>query len=366
MVACGPLDATPDTAAAVAQLAGALGWPLLAEPTSQLRRGAHVGQAPLIASADLLLRDEPTAARFAPDCVLRFGDNPTSKAFRLWLERQRPADVVLVDPDGVWHDPSHLASATLRVDPQALCTALVRRLGTSSRRHDEWLDTFTDADRRAQAAIDETLAQDERLLSARAVRELGDALPERALLYVSNSMPVRDLDAFLRPSAKPLRVLCNRGANGIDGMLSSALGAAAAATGPTLLLTGDLAFLHDAGGLLAAHRYGIRATVVVLDNDGGGIFSYLPVAAYGERVGFEEHFRTPHGLDLGAVARAYSARFTRASSWEHFRTALKDSFAARGVSVISLAIDPEADVAQHRAIDAAVARALGAGRGGTR
>ena len=99
---------------------------------------------------------------------------------------------------------------------------------------------------------------------------------------------------------------------------------------------------------------------------GGGIFSYLPVAAYGERVGFEEHFRTPHGLDLGAVARAYSARFTRASSWEHFRTALKDSFAARGVSVISLAIDPEADVAQHRAIDAAVARALGAGRGGTR
>ena len=132
VVACGPLDATPAAARAIARLAAVLGWPLLAEPTSQLRRGQHLEQAegaPVIATSDLFLRDEATAARLAPDCVLRFGDTPTSKPFRLWLERHRPPDLLLVDPDAVWHDPSHLASSVLRADPEALCDALLRHLG---------------------------------------------------------------------------------------------------------------------------------------------------------------------------------------------------------------------------------------------
>ncbi|MDJ0868481.1 MAG: 2-succinyl-5-enolpyruvyl-6-hydroxy-3-cyclohexene-1-carboxylic-acid synthase [Myxococcota bacterium] len=364
VISCGPLD-RPDAADAIAGLARALGWPLLAEPTSQLRRGAFVPDAPVVATSDLFLRDDRTAARLAPDFVLRFGDTPTSKFLRLWLERHRPDDLVVVDPDGAWHDPSHLASAVLQVDPVALCDALQRRLGRH-RGSPQWLECVLDVEARTVGAVDAALAGNEGIFEPRAVRELAAALPENALLYVSNSMPVRDLDAFLPPAAQPLRVLANRGANGIDGMVSSALGAGAGCSGaPVVLLTGDLAFLHDAGGLLAAHRHGLSATVVVFDNDGGGIFSFLPVARFGESVGFEEHFRTPPGLDLGAMARAYGASFTRVASWEHFRAALKEGLSTEGVSVVSLPVDRDASVEHHRAIDRAVAAALD-GVGGVR
>jgi len=361
-LACGPLDAEPGAARAIARLAATLGWPLLAEPTSQLRRGPYLKGVPLVATSDLFLRDEATAARLAPDCVLRFGDTPTSKPFRLWLERHRPQGLILVDPDGVWHDPSHLASSVLQTDPEPLCEALLQRLGERPAPLSAWLRDFLEAEMRTRAALEATLADETALLEPRAVRELGEALPDAALLYVSNSMPVRDLDAFLAPGTSALRVLCNRGANGIDGMVSSAFGAAAAAEGPVVLLTGDLAFLHDAGGLLAARRHGLRATIVVLDNDGGGIFSLLPIAAYGDAVGFEEHFRAPHGLDLGAVARAYGARFTRVGSWEHFRAALKESFEAAGVSLVAVPVDRDRNVAHLRDLYGAVSAALAGGQ----
>jgi 2-succinyl-5-enolpyruvyl-6-hydroxy-3-cyclohexene-1-carboxylate synthase len=161
---------------------------------------------------------------------------------------------------------------------------------------------------------------------------------------------------------EPLRILCNRGANGIDGVTSSALGVAAADLGPVVLLTGDLAFLHDAGGLLAAQRHGLRATVIVLDNDGGGIFSFLPIAEHDEAVHFDEYFRTPHGLDLVNVASAYGARTVRVESWEHLQSGLKEALASEGVSVLVVPIDRNLNVAQHREIQAAVAAALASGR----
>lgn len=362
VVACGPLDATPAAARAIAKLAAVLGWPLLAEPTSQLRRGPYLKGAPVVATSDLFLRDEATTARLAPDCVLRFGDTPTSKPFRLWLEQQRPQSLLLVDPDAVWHDPSHLASSVLRADPELLCEALLQHLGQRPAALSAWLRDFLEAELRTRATLEAMLGDEPSLFEPRAVRELGEALPDGALLYVSNSMPVRNLDAFLAPGLSALRVLCNRGASGIDGMVSSALGAAAAAEQPVVLLTGDLAFLHDAGGLLAAHRHALRATIVVLDNDGGGIFSLLPIAKYGEAVGFEEYFRAPHGLDLGAVARAYGARFTRVGSWEHFRAALKESFGAPGVSLVAVPVDRDRNVAHLQDLYAAVSAALAGGR----
>jgi 2-succinyl-5-enolpyruvyl-6-hydroxy-3-cyclohexene-1-carboxylate synthase len=366
-VVCGPLDAAPAEAAAIARLAAALGWPLLAEPTSQLRRGAHVAvsagaatahSAALVAGADLFLRDADSAARLAPEAVLRFGDSPTSRPLRSWIERHRPRELVLVDPDAAWHDPGHLASRVVRAEPGPLCEALCARLPLPSGLPSAWRTAFEEAERRTQATLAAALAADPALLAARAVRELAAALPPGATLYVSNSLAVRDLDAFLPPAAEPLRVLCNRGVNGIDGMISSALGAAAAGEGPLALLTGDLAFLHDAGGLLAGRRHGLRASIVVLDDDGGGIFSLLPVAAYGDAVGFEEHFRTPHGLDLGAVSRAYGAAFSRVSSAAELRGALEKSWAHPGVSVIAVPLDRDRNIAQHRALYAAVEQAV--------
>ncbi len=360
VIACGPLDATPDLASALGELAALLGWPILADPTSQLRCGPHVKEAPVLATGDHLLRDAAFAEAHAPEFVLRLGGTPTSKSLRLWLEARAPRELVLVDAEGGWNDPSHLASLVLRCDPVALCDLLMRRLTPRLRGRDAspWLRSFLLAEERVQAAVASLLEADEALLEARAVRELAAELPDGAHLYVSSSMPVRDLDAFLPVSARRLRVLCNRGANGIDGMVSSALGAAAAGEGPLVLLTGDVALLHDCGGLLAAQRHDLAATIVVLDNGGGGIFSFLPVAEYGEDVAFEELFRTPPGVDLGALVEGFGVAFTRATSWEHFRSALKESLSGRRTSVIAIPVDRDRNVEQHRAVQRAVGAAL--------
>jgi 2-succinyl-5-enolpyruvyl-6-hydroxy-3-cyclohexene-1-carboxylate synthase len=355
VIACGPMDAPSSLTGRVAALAERLGWPLLAEPTSQLRCGPHVATAPVVACADLLLRDDAFAAQYAPEFALQLGTTPTSKAYRLWLERRPPRELVRVDPEASWSDPAHLTSEVLPVDAEPLCDALLQQL--DARVATPWLRGFLEADRRAARAIERHLLEDDVLLEARAVRELVAALPEDAALYVSNSMPVRDLDAFLPVSPRQLRVLCNRGANGIDGMVSSALGAAAARTHPVVLLTGDLALLHDCAALLAARRHSLPLAIVVLDNDGGGIFSFLPIAAHGDAVDFETHFRTPHGIDLEPLCRGMGADFTRVTSWEHLRAALKDALTAPGVSVLAIPVDRDRNVAQFRALEAAVGAA---------
>lgn len=362
VIACGPLDAPDELGETVVRLARAAGWPILADPTSQLRRGPHTVDAPILANADLFLREECFAAENAPELILRIGGTPTCKPFRVWTERHLPGRFVSVDPDGGFNDPSHLASDVIRADPASLLRGVADRLEASepARVESDWMLAFLSAERRAREAVDGILAESTELLEPRAVREVSACLPNDAILYVSNSMPVRDLDAFLPSDPRPLRVLCNRGANGIDGMTSSALGAAAADTGPVVLLTGDLAFLHDLGGLVAAKRSGLQATVVVLDNDGGGIFSFLPIAEHGESVGFEDYFRTPHGLDLAPVAASLGAAVTKVESWEHLRSAMKESLATPGLSVLVIPIDRDRSVAQHRSISRAVGIALGA------
>lgn len=360
VIACGPLDATPNVARNIAGLAEALCWPLIAEPTSQLRRGPHVPKTPVIACADLLLRDATFAADHTPDFVLQLGSTPTSRSYRQWIGGTPPKELVLVDPEARWSDPEHIASTVLRVDEEALCAALLGAVETRST--SPWLEEFSEADHIAASAVERQLSADEELLEARSVREIAAVLPEDACLYVSSSMPIRDLDTFLPASPNGFRVLCNRGANGIDGMLSSALGSAAVHQGPNVLLTGDLALLHDCGALVSARRHGLSLTVVVIDNDGGGIFSFLPIADFGEESGFETYFRTPHGIDLETLCRGMGSEFSRVTSWEHLRSTLTRSLDTLGVSVISIPVDRDRNVAQHREIERAVSTALAASR----
>lgn len=200
------------------------------------------------------------------------------------------------------------------------------------------------------------------LLAPQVVAALGEVLPDGATLFVSNSMAVRDLDGFLPISTKRLRVLANKGANGIDGIVSSALGAAAALPGPLVLLSGDLAFLHDAGGLFAAHQHGIRATLVIVNDDGGGIFSLLPIAAHGERVDFERLFTLPHGLDLAAISGAYGLEHQRVTTVADLREALGCSLASSGTQVIEVAVDRSENLALHREIQEEICRSLRNGK----
>jgi len=359
VVVCGPLD-DPDAADAITALARAAAWPVLADPTAQLRRGAHVvPDAPLVAHGDLLLGDAGFAGRHTPQVVLRFGAPPTSKAVGRWVEAAAPEAVFCVDPDDGFRDPDHVATDFVRSDPAPLCDALVRAAGRPARRAGSpWLDAFRTAEAAAARAVARTVDGDPTLLAAAAVRTLGACLPEGVLLYVANSMAVRDLDAFLPAAAGPARVLANRGANGIDGLVSSALGAAASGA-PTVLWTGDLGLLHDASGLLTASRAGHPLAIVVLDDDGGGIFSHLPVAALGEAVGFERLFRTPHGRDLLRLCRGLELEAVEVRTRDHLRAALKDALARPGASLVRVPIDAQRNLEQHRRVRRAVAGALG-------
>ena len=362
VVAAGPLEPDPALAQAVAAFAAAAGWPVLADPASQLRCGPHLrGGAPILASGDLLLRDAAFAAAHAPEAVLRLGAAPTSKALRLALEARPPEALVLVDPDARWSDPSQLTTQRFAVDPAALLTAVAARI--APRGETAWSRSFARAEAAAEAALAKALDAAPELGAARAVREIAALLPEGAALYASNSMPVRDLDAFLPRSGRRLRVLVNRGANGIDGLNSCALGAAAALDAPVVLLTGDLAFLHDLAGLAPAARFGAKVLFAVLDDDGGGIFSFLPIAAQGEAVGFERLFRTPHGLALERAGALFDLPAARVRSWPELRAAVKEWLAGSGPALVVLPIDRDANVAQFRELVAGAGAAARAAAG---
>ncbi len=345
VIACGAMD-EPEFARSIARLATRLGWPVLAEPISGLRRGPHVGDASILAGSDLFLRQPEFKASQRPDAVLRFGGTPTSKAFRMWLEASPPDELVLVVPRSNWDEPSHLTSIRVCADAVDLCNRLSEAIetGSRSRGQTDWLASFLRAEAATQATLDRELAKTSRLFEPRATRVLCDAIPEGSILYVSNSMPVRDLDAFMPAVDSAIRVLGNRGTNGIDGMVSSTLGAAAAQQGHVFLLTGDLAFLYDIGGLLAARRYPLRATIVVFNNDGGGIFSLLPVAQHGESIRFEELFATPHAADLAAVAPLYGVHHHTVEGYADYEEALLKSVDFPGVTVIEVPIDRLANV----------------------
>ena len=297
LVVAGRAERDPELGAAVAAFGVELRAPVLADPLSGARRGPAA-----VACYDALLREADFAAAQRPDVVVRVGDLPTSKPLRQWLAGL-DARQVAFEPEGVWHDPDGVLDAVLAGDPRATLSEFAAPPAARA-----WLDGWLAADAAAAAAIDEVLGDE--LSEPRVARALTASLDAGACLVVASSMPVRDVETFgaARDDGGP-RVLANRGANGIDGTVSTALGVAAAGA-PTTLLTGDVALAYDLSGLVSARRLGLDLSIVVLDNDGGGIFEFLPVA--GARDAFEEHIATPPGLDLPALAAAFGLPYTEA------------------------------------------------------
>ena len=198
---------------------------------------------------------------------------------------------------------------------------------------------------------------------------LADALPDGATLWAGNSMPVRDLDAWLPATDRAITVRSNRGANGIDGVVSTALGSAAVACGPVALVVGDVSFLHDLDALVAARLHGLSATVVLVNNDGGGIFSFLPQAQPGAAVPgtglpehYEELFGTPHGIDVAPIVAALGGEHRRVGGHADLGDAIRDSVGRPGVRVIELRTERARNLELHREVAAAVRAAIGAER----
>lgn len=310
------------------------GVPVLAEPISQCRVPGTIG------CYEALLRTPGWAEAHRPTEVFRVGAAPTSRVVNEWL---KGLDVPhhVVDPDGLRRDPDRIATDF----PAALPAELEAEPG--------WTVAWLEADRRASAAVDRAFG--EALHEGSAVRALARARKPPANVFLGSSLPVRDADWFW-PPAPGIRFFGNRGASGIDGLVSTGLGIAAASPDPTVLLLGDLSLYHDMNGLWAMRRHGVDATVVVLDNGGGGIFEFLPPARH--RDVFEEVFATPLGLDLARVADLYGLEHRLVERVQDLGPALQPG---RRV-MVQVRFTRAASVAGHRSAWEAVAAAL-AGQG---
>jgi 2-succinyl-5-enolpyruvyl-6-hydroxy-3-cyclohexene-1-carboxylate synthase len=363
----GPAQGRPPEAewpAALAALARRTGYPILAEPAAGVMSGAH-DTSRVIAHAEALLRAPAFRGKLAPQVVLRFGGMPTNKHVEVLLDEHPDCPVVLVNEGGAWLEPTHHPTELICAEPARFCSDLAEALG-DHRPDDAWLGAFWEAERIAAQAVDAVFATPapeglgEEWFEGRVFRELAALLPAGAVQFTASSMPVRDLAAFTPTTARAVRHLVNRGANGIDGTLSSALGAAAAAqaagAGPAVLVTGDIALLHDANGLQAARQYGLPLTVVLINNDGGGIFELLPIAEYGDT--YETFFGTPHGTDFAALCAAHGIAHSRPADWAAFRAQVGAALRGGGTRVIEIRTDRHANKTQHARVWQAVAARL--------
>ena len=344
VIVAGRLERDPGLGEALAGLADALALPLLADPLSGARRGPAA-----VAHYDALLRDSGWAAAHAPDLVLRVGDLPTSKPLRQWLHGLDGALQIAFDAEAAWQDPAGAVATIVGADPRVLAPE-------KPRKERGWLEAWRTADRAAAAAIARVLggAEGDGLSEPRVAAELGVRLPPDTTLVVASSMPIRDVETFFPARDQPPRVLSNRGANGIDGTVSTAFGVAAAGR-PTVLLIGDVALAHDVGGLLAARRLDLPLAIVLLNNDGGGIFHFLPVASEG--ADFVRHVATPHGLDFAHAAALYGLGHELVDTPEAFRSAL-DRALGGTASIVEVRTDRAENVELHRRVWQAVVQSV--------
>ncbi|MGZ8762125.1 MAG: 2-succinyl-5-enolpyruvyl-6-hydroxy-3-cyclohexene-1-carboxylic-acid synthase [Acidimicrobiia bacterium] len=325
------------SATVVEAFASAAGWPVLADAVSNLRTGAHA-----VSTYDLLLRSPEIEADLRPDLALRLGAPLTGKPANRFLAG---VPALLVDPDRRWLDPARTAHELVAADAEPLLAGLTERLTPvadppACRR---WMGS----EARVRARVDALLDRWDAPFEGRIARDVLGVLPDGAALVVASSMPVRDLESFAAPRSG-VRVHTNRGVNGIDGFVSTALGISAVHDGPTVALTGDLCFLHDSNGLLGVADRGLDAVFVVIDNRGGGIFSFLSQAQLPDH--FETLFGTPQPVDLAALAAAYGVPSVEVTHADAFAPAVLDAISAGGVRVVLVRTDRADNVARHHQI----------------
>ncbi len=346
LILCGPDDNGPEFLSAVTRLALATGYPVLADPASQIRFGPE-SRAPILGAYDAFLRSTAFADRCGPEFVIQFGAALTSKAYHAYAARYPESTHVIVDPAAAWRSPARRAREVLAADSGEAAAALADALEGSADPLPSWREDFATAEREARAVIARHLDGADPFQEGALFPALLDALPEGGVLYVGNSMPIRDLDAFAPAFPRRVRVLANRGASGIDGVVSSALGASAASDAPLLLVTGDLSFHHDLNALHMARGERVHATIVVVNNDGGGIFSFLPAARH---AAFERYFGTPHGLNFAPVSAMYGIPYTIPRTWDELRQRVGDSLQSRLTEVIEIRTNREDNRAWHQAV----------------
>jgi 2-succinyl-5-enolpyruvyl-6-hydroxy-3-cyclohexene-1-carboxylate synthase len=340
IIVCGSQDHS-EFGHAVANLAETLQFPILADPLSQLRSGTHP-KSYVLDGYDAFLRNEEFREAFSPDIIIRFGAMPVSKSLLQYIQKQKNTPQIVVDGDGGWRDPTLSATDMVYCDEIQFCQAITNRI--QKRSDNGWISSWIKINEIVKENIN-VVHQEETLFEGKVFTELQEILPNGSTLFVGNSMPIRDLDTFFTNNEKSIHALGNRGANGIDGLVSTAMGISSQ-NEHTVLVIGDLSFYHDLNGLLAAKHHHLNSTIVLINNDGGGIFSFLPQSQ--EEKHFETLFGTPIGLDYEHVVKMYGGKFTSVENWAEFRKAISYSLNGKGLHVVEVKTDRQENVMIHR------------------
>ena len=350
IIICGPQDDSEFPILA-STLSKVLGFPILADPLSQVRCGLH-DRSNVIDCYDEFLRSSKLIQALRPEVVLRFGATPTSKSLLNYLAQQPNAYQISIH-ESDWQDQDHLTTEMIQTNPHQFMKELARTLVPTT--NTKWLELWSTIAEKSRATITRHLREIDEVFEGKIFSELAGLIPSKATVFAGNSMPVRDLDAFYPTSSHETKFLANRGASGIDGALSTSLGAAADTEDPLVTVLGDLSFYHDMNGLLAAQKFKLNTTIIVINNNGGGIFTFLPQHDHPEY--FEKYFATPHGLTFGPAASLYNLRYDKVASWTDFRKIVPEYLRVLGTKIIELKTDRERNVELHHRISSAVTAA---------
>lgn len=341
LIVCGP-QTDPELASHLTILAARSGVPILADPLSQLRAGEH-DKRNIIENYDDILKSDNRKETLEPEYIIRFGAMPVSKPYLQWIQKHDSAiDHYVVDTYASYREPSGVATQFVWSEPGEFCQKVYSSL-EADHIENEWLQHWQKMNTLAKSYM--LAEQGDELNEGHAVVRLSNSMLDRSILFVGNSMPIRDVDSFFMTTPKQISVMANRGANGIDGVVSTALGVAAAGQ-PTTLLLGDLSFFHDMNGLLAAKHYKLNLTILLINNNGGGIFSFLGQA--NEPKHFEALFGTPVDIDLGQAVSMYDGSHIVAKSKSELQNALSESYKQQGLSVVEVQTERTANVDWHR------------------
>lgn len=338
VIVCGPQQ-DAQAQEEIIQFAQTWKLPVLADPLSQLRTGTFAKDV-VIDSYDAILRDEKVRKKLKPDFILRFGAMPVSKMYLFYVQEHGDVPQFVVEASEGFREPASEATTFLYADPKLLAKELTV---DKEREKADWLELWQQMNETVHTHL--FTEAEANITEGEAVRAVREAIPENSALFVGNSMPIRDVDTFFTNTNKSVHILANRGVNGIDGVTSSALGASTAAERVTLII-GDLSFYHDLNSLLIAKHYNLDVTIVLVNNDGGGIFSFLPQAENGKH--FEELFGTPTGLDFQPAVEMFGSIYERARTEEELKEKLIASYVRKGLSVIEVQTDREENARWHR------------------
>lgn len=350
LIVCGPQSDDIAFPQAIAALAEKWQLPVLADPLSQVRAGAH-SKVNIIETYDAFLKNETIRKQFKPDFIIRFGAMPVSKPYLFFIKENKDVSQFIVENYSGYREPAGNITDFIFADPVAFCEALIEAQDITFSQ--EWLSDWQGMNEVARKHL--ASGSEERITEGEAIRSLVNAAPEQHTVYVGNSMAIRDVDTFFFANQKEIVILGNRGANGIDGMVSSAAGAAASGAHITLVL-GDLSFFHDLNGLLAAKHYKLNITILLINNNGGGIFSFLSQSD--DKKHFEALFGTPIDLDFSLTAQLYEAAYFEPKTENELEMVLKETYRNKGLSIVEVKTDREENVVWHRAKWQAIADEL--------